>query len=257
MIASIIVLLIVTLIVIAVWVSAVQQHKEKQEAQRRQDLAKHKKVIEETEEVLLNSVNIPLSNNVLTILYRRIYEALASMVELSPTSKELKKRLNDAKERLINGNNGNHENVNAGDGFRLPEHDKQLISLIQGIKRLRTILRSEHGKGKLDTPIFTQEDKIFEHLQLKINIESLIKRGSAARNANMIGSARQYFEKAYAVICGLSYSDDYVLSKKQQLEELLNEISIELKASNASALKKRTEAEKDDLDVLFAPKKKW
>ncbi|WP_462158585.1 hypothetical protein [Pseudoalteromonas sp. GB56] len=254
MIVSIIILLIVALIVIAVWVSAVQQHKEKQEAQRRQELQKQKKIIEDTEEALVNSVNIPLSNNILTILYRRIYDALVTMVELSPQSKELKSRLNDAKQRLTNGID---ENVNAGENFVLPEHDKQLIALIQGIKKLRNILRSEHSKGKLDTPVFMQEDKIFEHLQLRINIESLIKRGSSARHANMIGSARQYFEKAYATICGLSYSDEYVVMKKQQLEQLLNEISVELKASNASTRKLKEEQEKDDLDVLFAPKKKW
>ncbi|KJZ00700.1 MULTISPECIES: hypothetical protein [Pseudoalteromonas] len=254
MIVSIIIMLIVALIVIAVWVSAVQQHKEKQEAQRRQELAKQKKIIEETEEVLVNSVNIPLSNNVMMILYRRIHDALAAMVELSPSSKELKSRLNDAKTRLTSGVD---ESANMGENFALPDHDKQLISLIQGIKKLRTIMRSEHSKGKIDTPVFMQEDKTFERLQLKINIESQIKRGVAARNANMVGSARQYFEKAYATITALNYSDDYVTNKKNQLEDYLNEISSELKASNASARKKREEEEKDDLDVLFAPKKKW
>ncbi|MEM0514340.1 hypothetical protein WCN91_02620 [Pseudoalteromonas sp. YIC-827] len=254
MIPSIIIMLIVALIVIAVWVSAVQQHREKQEALRRQELSKQKKIIEDTEEALVNSVNIPLSNSLLTILYRRIYNALATMVEMSPQSKELKTRLHDAKQRLINGSD---EKVNNGETFVLPEHDKQLISLIQGIKKLRSILRSEHSKGKIDTATFTQEDKVFEHLQLKINIESLLKRGNAARHANMVGSARQYFEKAYATICALSYSDDYVSAKKQQLEQLLNEISTHLKASNASARKQREEQEKDDLDVLFAPKKKW
>ena len=64
MIVSIIIMLIVALIVIALWVSAVQQHKEKQEAERRKELAKQKKIIEEAEDVLINSTNIPNGNSV-------------------------------------------------------------------------------------------------------------------------------------------------------------------------------------------------
>ena len=252
MIVSIIIMLIVALIVIALWVSAVQQHKEKQEAERRKELAKQKKIIEEAEDVLINSTNIPMSENLLRIIQRRVYDALASMVQLSPTSKELKNRLNESKERLsapIDGNNS--------ESLVLPDNDKQLISLIQGIKKLRSVLRSEHGKGKVDSQIFVAEDKRLEKLQLRINVESQIKRGISARSANMIGSARQYFEKALATLSSISYSDEYPNAKRNEVEGYLEAISTELKASNATSLKKKAEQEQDDLDVLFAPKKKW
>ncbi|EWH06803.1 hypothetical protein [Pseudoalteromonas lipolytica] len=252
MIVSIIIMLIVALIVIALWVSAVQQHKEKQETERRKELTKQKKIIEEAEEVLLNSTNIPMSENILRIIQRRVYDALASMVQLSPNSKELKSRLNEAKQRLtlpIDSNNS--------DALVLPDNDKQLISLIQSIKKLRALLRSEHGKGKVDSQVFVAEDKRLEKLQLRINVESQIKRGISARAANMVGSARQYFEKALATLASVSYSDDYINTKKQEIENYLEAISTELKASNATSRKKKAEQEQDDLDVLFAPKKKW
>lgn len=252
MIISIIIVLIVALIVIALWVSAVQQHKEKQEAERRKELTKQKKIIEEAEEVLLNSTNIPMSENLLRVLQRRIYDALAAMVQLSPNSKELKNRLNESKQRL-----SNEIDANNSENLVLPDNDKQLISLIQGIKKLRAVLRSEHGKGKIESQVFVNEDKRLEKLQLKINVESQIKRGISARTANMVGSARQYFEKAYATLNAVAYSDDYINSKKQQVESYLQEISTELKESNADARKKKQEQEQDDLDVLFAPKKKW
>ncbi|HCV03361.1 MAG TPA: hypothetical protein DG048_11995 [Pseudoalteromonas sp.] len=252
MIVSIIIMLIVALIVIALWVSAVQQHKEKQEAERRKELTKQKKIIEEAEDVLLNSTNIPMSENTLRIIQRRIYDALASMVQLSPNSRELKNRLKESKERLTAP-----LEVNNTEALVLPDNDKQLISLIQGIKKLRTLLRSEHGKGKIDSQVFVAEDKRLEKLQLRINVESQIKRGMSARSANMVGSARQYFEKALATLSSVSYSDEYVNSKKQEVENYLEAISSELKASNATSLKKKAEQEQDDLDVLFAPKKKW
>ncbi|AUJ69668.1 MULTISPECIES: hypothetical protein [Pseudoalteromonas] len=253
MFVSIIIMLIVALIVIAVWVSAIQQHKEKQEAERRKELAKQKRVIEEAEDVIMNGSNIPMSEVMIRIIQRRVHDALAAMVELSPTSKELKSRLHESQERL----NTQPEKAADSDSIALPDNDKQIIALVQGIKKLRQLLRSEHSKGKVDTQLFVNEDRRLERFQLKINVESQIKRGLSARTANMVGSARQYFEKAYATICAVSYNDDYVKEKKAQLEGYLEEISSELRASNASAVKKKAEQEQDDLDVLFAPKKKW
>ncbi|WMN60379.1 hypothetical protein [Pseudoalteromonas xiamenensis] len=252
MIVTVIIMLIVALIVIAVWVSAIQQHKEKQEAERRKELAKQKKVIEESEDVILNASNIPMSETIVRIIQRRVHDALAVMVELSPTSRELKNRLHESKERISSS-------IDGADAERLvmPDNDKQIIALVQGIKKLRQILRSEHSKGKVDTQVFVMEDKRLEKLQLRINVESQIKRGRSARAANMVGSARQYFEKAYATICSVTYNDEYVSEKRAELEKYLEEISVELKASNASSVKKKAEQERDDLDVLFAPKKKW
>ncbi|MCG7562418.1 MULTISPECIES: hypothetical protein [Pseudoalteromonas] len=253
MFITVIILLIVALIVIAVWVSAIQQHKEKQEAERRKELAKQKRIIEEAEDVILNSSNIPMSGAMIKVIQRRVHDALVSMVELSPTSRELKSRMHESQERL----NNEPQNANESDKVTLPDNDKQLIALVQGIKKLRHLLRSEHSKGKVDTQVFVQEDRKMERLQLRINVESQIKRGMSAKSANMVGSARQYFEKAYAIICGVTHADEYTKEKKTQLEGYLSEISTELKASNASAVKKKAEKEKDDLDVLFAPKKKW
>ncbi|MEL0638994.1 hypothetical protein V6260_00040 [Pseudoalteromonas aliena] len=252
MIVSIIITLIVSLIVIALFVSAIQQHREKQEIARRKELTKQKAIIEETEEALINNSNIPLSEQILSVLKRRVYEALKVMFENSPSSKALKDRLSEAKENLSNASNGNNS-----EALSLPNNDKQLISLIQSIKKLRAILRSEHSKGRVDSQLFVLEDKKLEKFQLRINIESQIKRGLSARDANMVGSARQYFEKVQATLNAISYSDEYVLTKRQEVEQYLEDISVELRVSNANALKKKTEQEQDDLDILFAPKKKW
>ncbi|TMO83186.1 MULTISPECIES: hypothetical protein [Pseudoalteromonas] len=253
MVVYIIITLIVALIVIGVWVNAVQQHKEKQNAERRQELTKQKKIIEETEEVLMNSANIPMSKALFSVLYRRIYSALAVMAELSPNSKEIRNRLTEAKERIENSSSQD----SSAERIALPDNEKQVIALLQGVKKLRSIVRSEHSKGKIDTQVFLNEDKRLEKMQLQVNIDSQLKRGKAARSANMLGSARQYFEKALAVINSLNFSDEYVASRKQEIEDMLEEIMSELKATNASDAKKKLDNEKDDLDELFAPKKKW
>ena len=50
---ALVITLIVTLIVLAIMVNAIQQHKEKVEAERRTEVAKQKSVIDETENVLM------------------------------------------------------------------------------------------------------------------------------------------------------------------------------------------------------------
>lgn len=254
MIVSIIIVLIVALVVVAVWVNAMQQYKVKQEVERRQDLAKHKRIIEETESVLMNSSNIPMSKSIIAVMQKRIYDSLKSMSELSPTSKEIKSRLSEAKERVSNPQTGDSP---SSEKIVIPDNEKQIIGLVQGIKKLRNLLRSEHSKARVDTQIFLSEDKRLEKIQLKINIDSQVKRGNAARAANMLGSARQYFEKALNTLNSVSYTDEYISEKKAELEGFLSEITTDLKATNATDAKKKAEQEKDDLDVLFAPKKKW
>lgn len=252
MIASIIIMLIIALIVIAVVVSALQQHKEKQEQARRRELAKQRKIVEETEEALINSGEIPISAMTLKILHRRVFNAYKAMLDLSPSSKAIASRCKEAKERAENPPEQLPQS-----SFALPDQDKQLVLLIQGIKKLRAILRNEQNKGAIDASTFIKEDKHFERLQLQINIESLYKRAIAAKKAGMIGSARQYFEKAYTTLNNLSQQDEYSIGKLQQIKDQLADISEQLKSNHQSDIKKRQEEESDELDVLFAPKKKW
>lgn len=254
MLYIIVIALIIVLVVIAIVVNAMQQHKEKQEAERRAQLTKFKTIIEETEEVLMNSANVPLSPNLMTVLHKRIHEALKSMLELNPNAKEVKTRLVQSQERLDSAD----PNAQAQDeNMNMPDNDNQIISVVQGIKKLRMVLRSEHSKGNVDSQIFMNEDRRLESIQLRINVESQTRRGLKAKNSNMLGSARQYFEKAMATLEGQSYSDEFITSKIAEIEQYLDEITVELKSANAKDAKNREEEEQDDLDILFAPKKKW
>lgn len=253
MLFAIIVALIIGLVIIAVVANTMQQQKEKLEAEKRQELAKFRAIIEETEEAIMNEVGVPISNEGYSILYRRVLFALNGMNETSPGQKDVQARIKSVKEK-IESNEYPSADANV---MALPDNEKILIALIQGIKKYRTILRSEHGKGRIPSNLFMQEDKKIEKLQLKINVESQIKRGKLALTNGLTGSARQYFEKALNTLDSQPYSDEYIMSRKQDVTERLDAIAAELKSANAKAVKKKLEDEKDDLDELFAPKKKW
>lgn len=247
--------LVVTLVILAIIINAVQQHKEKAETEKRNELAKHKLVIEETEGLLMNAANIPMSKQLVLILNQRVLDAVKAMSLLTPESMDVKQRLRDAQQRV--GSIDVNEKMQTEEKLSLPDDDRMTIGIIQGIKKLRITLRTEHTKGKVDTHLFMNEDRKLDRLQLKINVESLLKRGNTAKEGEMLGSARQYYEKALATIDAQTTPDEYSNKRKAEITASLSEITTKLKSTNTKDRLKKEEDSKDDLDMLFQPKKKW
>lgn len=248
---AIIIALIIGLVIIAVIANVLQQHKEKQDAERRLEMSKFKTIIEETELMIANDSNVPISRNGYIMLYRRVLHALKKMNAITPGNKDIHARIKDCTGKIEAGT----FNVIDADSLPIPENEKALIALIQGIKKYRVILRSEQNKGNLTGPAFMEEDKKIEQLQLRINVESQLRRGAKARSNGMTGSARQYYEKALATLEAQSYTNDYIMTTKQKASTVLAEIATEL--NSAKSAKPDSDEDGDNLDALFAPKKKW
>ena len=254
----IIVGLIVALIIIVVIVNAIQQHKEKQEQERRAKVAKQKAIIDETEELILNLTHLPSNPGIIEILNLRSLNAAKNMKQLMPESKGIGNRVQELESRLtasreLASSNGNK----ADETFTLPDNEQQLVAILQCIKKLRLILKSEQSKGALDAQTYMREDQRLDGMQLNINIESLLKRGNAAYGKEMLGSARQYYEKALQTLKDHPIQSEYKSTKTEMIEEKLHEITESLKSTNAQDAAKKAKAEEDDLDLLFQPKKKW
>lgn len=254
MVLTIIIVLVIALVVFAVITNAMQQHKDRLATLKRAEFSKLRSMLEDTEEILLNAANVPLTPGISLMLLKRIAYTLKAMVELEPGSRDLKSRLNDTEKRL---SEMGATPAPTSENISLPDNDKQIIGMIQGIKKLRTILRAEHARGNIDTQLVVQEDRRLENLQLRINVESQIKRGNQARNGQMLGSARQCYEKALITLSNASHADEYVVAKRNEMNSILAEIAEELKEGNLRDRQKKAEAENNDLDVLFAPKRKW
>lgn len=252
MLIGIIIALIIGLVVIAIVANILQQQKEKQEAERRQEMTKHRAILEETEEVVTNEIKIPISNVGFQVLYRRIYNTLKTMNEITPNHKDIMARLQDVTNKIeaADFNSIDSESV------RIPDNEKILIAMVQAIKKYRTILRTEHSKGNVANPAFIEEDKRIEKLQLRINISSQTRRGKMARNNGMTGSARQYFEKAISILEAQVYTDEFIIAAKAEVKGYLDEIAREMNASQ-TAKPVEDDSNEDNLDALFAPKKKW
>ncbi|AWL12263.1 hypothetical protein HMF8227_01790 [Saliniradius amylolyticus] len=252
---AIIIGLIVALIIVAVVINAIQQHKEQVEAERRAQSQKLKLVIDETEDALAAAAYIPVSNKLLKVLHNRVLNALKSMQDVNPKAMDIKNRIKDAEERVSSINED--EPPPAETNFTIPENDKQVITLIQGIKKIRTMLRAENSKGKVDPHVFSEEDKRLDRMQLRVNVDTLLRRGKAALSGNMLGSARQYFEKALVALNAQAVANEYTQARHQEITDLLEDINSSLRDANAADRARQREENKDELDELFAPKKKW
>jgi len=254
---AIIVGLIIALIIFVVVVSSIQQHKEKLETEKRIKVSKQKAIIDESEELTLNLAHLPSSPNIVKILNRRSLNAAKAMQELMPEVKGIKKRVQELTSRLKASEDLAESQTGADDTFTLPDNEQQLVGILQCIKKLRATLKSEQSKGALDAQTYTHEDQRLAAMQLKINIESLVKRGNQAYSKEMLGSARQYFEKALQSLANNPIKTEYVVAKQAEISDQLEEITSALKTTNAKDAAKKAKNEEDELDLLFQPKKKW
>ncbi|WP_041714342.1 hypothetical protein [Paraglaciecola sp. T6c] len=239
----------------AIIVNAVQQHRNKVEAEKRVEVAKQKNVIDETEEILLATEHITVSQQLKFIFQQRIVNALKIIAQVNPGVMDISSRIESASNKLKELS-ANQEPVST-DSFNLPNSDKQVVAYIKCVKKMRGLLRSEYTKGRVDSSAFMVEDKYLERLQLRANVETLMRRGESSMQAQQLGSARQCIEKAITALDSQSQPDDYIIQRKQELERQLKQIQDSLRSANTEDVRKRKESERNELDELFSEKKKW
>lgn len=255
MVFTIIIVLIVSLVLVGIIVNAIQQHKNKIETERRSEVTKQKSIIDNTEAALLAAEQLPISQRLIFIMQRRILTAMKAAKHIGDNVTGANDRIKSAEASLksIDLN----KPPPSDDSFQLPPSDKQVIQFIRGIKTIRALLRAEFKKGRIESRVFVAEDKLLERLQLRANVDTLIRRGDTAIKNNQLGSARQCLEKAIGALASQPNPDEFIVARQAQLEDQLNNIEKNLKSANSRDVAKKEESERNELDELFSEKKKW
>ncbi|PKG73367.1 hypothetical protein CXF86_18105 [Shewanella sp. GutCb] len=250
--------LIGVLLLLIIGISIIQQQKARVEAERRTELARQRAIIDETEDVLSNTGLIPCSSNIILVLYKRIEEALNIAASLSSAQKnDYERRLYDLRSQIEVLNNA-PKSTPAIELFRLPDNDRQVLTLVQTLKKMKAILRSEHNKGRVEPAIFSQEEQTIDNLQLRINVDSMLARGRAACFMKQYGSAKQMVTKALSTLHTIKAqtpNDPFIAKKVDEAKTMLDEIMGAQKLAQPQVAKPK--ADEDDIDVLFQPKRKW
>ncbi|MCL1094995.1 hypothetical protein [Shewanella kaireitica] len=250
--------LIGVLLLLIIGISIIQQQKARVEAERRTELARQRAIIDETEGVLSNTGLIPCSSNIVLILYKRIEEALVIAASLSPAQKnDYERRLFDLRAQIEALNNA-PKSAPAIEMFRLPDNDRQVLTLVQTLKKMKAILRAEHNKGRVEPSNFAQEELRIDSLQLRINVDSMLARGRAACFMKQYGSAKQMVTKALSTLHTIKAqtpNDPFIAKKVDEAKTMLDEIMGAQKMAQPQVA--AAKEDEDDIDVLFQPKRKW
>mgnify|MGYP003663457262 CR=1 FL=1 len=189
------------------------------------------------------------------ILQQRILNALKIIGQVNPGVMDIRSRIANTASKLKTL--AENQESTFPDTFTLPSNDKQVVQYIKCVKKMRGLVRSEYTKGRVDSSTFMHEDKYLERLQLRANVETLMRRADTSMQAQQLGSARQCIEKAITALDSQSQPDDYIIQRKLELEGQLKKIQDSLRSANTEDVLKRKESERNELDELFSEKKKW
>lgn len=243
--------LCVILLGLIVGYNIMAQQRQRVESTKRQEMAKYIAVIDATEELIGNAHNLPYSGALLICLNQKILDALKTMHEIDKSDRSLPQRITDVQNQ-INQIKQSYQNKEST-SFRVPDSDREAISMLKLVKRLRAVIKAEHTKGRLQTQAFVAENARLEQMQMKINVENVLKRVNDAKIKGQMGTAQQLLKKALDVVS--AKNDPYCQSAKENLSAMLEDVNAALNESTAA--QKPKDKESDELDELFAPKKKW
>ncbi|NQZ91308.1 MAG: DNA repair protein [Moritella sp.] len=254
---TLMIIAIAVLLFLVIGYNIILQYKRKAETEKRQIIIKHRQVIEEAEELLLNSTSLPYSKILTLVLHSRMHDSLTATLQMDPSLPQVRQRLTNVKAQMAQLR---ESSVQLEDKmFRSPNSDREAIVLLQQIKKIRAVLRAEHAKSKLNTQTFVIEDRKLELMQLNVNIDNLLKRAYEARATRQFGSCKQLLRKGIDTLNNINDKNESLSSKHQTLISLLNEVNEQLTQASSDDLKERQvkEDEKNELDLLFQPKQKW
>jgi len=243
------------LVLLLIVVSVMQQKNRKVESEKRVEIARLTLTIDDTEDTLGKITNIPVTKGLMMILHNRILETTKAIQALN-NDHAISAQVSD-RQNLV-------ESISSGfksqglDTFRLPSDDREVLQMVQLIKKLKAIINNEHKRGRINPEVFANEIKRADLMQIRININSIIKRAKMALDAKQIGSARTYLEKAVKTLKAInSEGDTFVNERLSEATALLH--SLNQDRQDIADKRKAVEDEKSstDLDMLFQPKKKW
>ncbi|EII5633352.1 DNA repair protein [Vibrio cholerae] len=251
---GLIIALVAILLILVLGYNIMLQYRVKVESAKKQESSRYVAIIDATEDLIGNAHHLPFSKELLVCLNNRILDALQSMYDLDPKNKQLAQRIENMKGQ-INHLQNNHPGGEST-SFKVPSSDKQAIIMLKLVKRLRDTIRSEHNKGRFETQAYVAENARLETIQIRINIENVIKRANDSILRGQPGTAIQLLRKGIDALS--SKNDSYSNQAREKLQTMYDELEQKRQNKSASDLQQIEENErKSDMDVLFGEKKKW
>jgi hypothetical protein len=253
MTTSSIVIIIVTLLLVGVAVSAYIQYKEQLKAQKRQQIAKFRYRAREGQEIYDRFDDYPIGSHARRVILQYIAQNLSQALTLEPNQPDIKQSLETVNQKL------NSPDVASDSQALTVPGDAQEIVVLMG--RFKSLMRYIHKIGKTPGVEISTASKALvslKKLYLKLQTQSYfaIARKSAYEK-NFI-QAMQYLDNAKKSLLRQNIADPETQNILKELDEFAAEIQ-SMKDSPAPKKQEQQDSsrELDDSDDLFQPKKKW
>ncbi|GLP94910.1 hypothetical protein GCM10007895_02160 [Paraferrimonas sedimenticola] len=226
-------LLVVALVAVLAVLSVVQQKKKQALAEKRQAIAKSKAIVDESERILECAAELALDFPTMVLLNKRYVDAL-SLLQKHQDEKSVANKFAQAKETLIQLE---QRKVTLPTQMRLSDDDKQIVKMVQALKRLKAVVNFEHNKSNLSQEVFGLIAQSIDQKQRRINIESSLTRAASSMVIQQWGSARHLLNNVSVQIPVLYSGEDKEYAAhidqrynqlRAQLEQSMPDIEIEI-----------------------------
>lgn len=222
-----------------------------QEIDRKLLVSKQKEIISESDELLLSIAQIPMSSRIISMLHNRILSALQQILTVNPNSIGIQQRISDIKNQL----SANKDNSSESPNFTPPSDADQCLRITKVARRLRKIIRIEFNRGRLSQQELLREDKRLELMIYKIQFNNLARNIEEAQRTNSPGTQRQLLSSGIASLRKLNSDDPWMKSLYDSFTQQLVSLNNAQESKHQADL--NSQQEKDEIDALFMPKKKW
>lgn len=236
------------LIVMVIGYSAITQNQIRIDRAKKIESRKLSFIVNEIDQLLLNTSIIPFSKTLLICLQNRKLAALHGLLKINKKNHTVKQQIENCANQIekIKQSNNDTEQRNLIAPHHSDEQDKNTLKLI---KRLREIIKIEHKYGRISTSEFSQENQRLIQAQIIININNLYEHTKIFIENNQLQNAKQLLKKGISIIS--KHNFEYA---KKMTEKMISDLDEINKKQNNDIEKAK---EKDEIDELFQPKRKW
>ena len=252
---TILLVAVALLIMVLIVFTVMQQQKRQIELEKRSEVSRMTITIDDAEDLLSRIANIPVTKSLMMVLHNRVMETQKSIKQITKDN-SLTGQINDR--AILIEQIGKTFQSKGLDSFRLPVDDREVLQLVQVLKKLKGTINSEQKRGRINPEVYSNEIKRVDLLQIRVNINSIIKRAKIAMDAKQTGSARTYLDKAIKTLKAINSEGDVFVQERLEeatgLMQQLDQVNIDRKQQEQLV---QNEKSSTDLDMLFQPKKKW
>lgn len=233
------------------------QHQKHQAALKREEVKYQFQIINSTQEIMASADVIPFSIDLQLCLLNRIYNAyqIICALDTSDNRSSVKAEYLKRQIEVVSQKEDDEERME----YIVPDEDQQAINALKFVKRLKGIVQSEHNKGCFGSEELMREKTRLDSLQVKINVENLVKRADQQTLMGKTGSAKQLLKKGIDVL--QTKSDDYSLQRCVDLKNMLHELQSEQHRHSMDAIAKAVSSIDErarEINQLFnGEKKSW